>query len=172
MNKFIICLLILWGLSACSAGGPGSAKPGNETGLCPINCGKAIVGSNDSVFSIRPLFESVSIQCPSEDQTVPLRLQWIATEKYKEGDVENYRPVPYLSFEVVAPGLREIDSEGNVDERVETASELRCSDACGVMTVDINPSCPGATKSRTVSILVHSGPLYPETNTEISIATD
>lgn len=167
MHFKVSLFLMMFMLVSCSGGGPGSAKPGNEPGLCPLNCSDAIIAGNDATFAIKPIFSQLNVTCSNGAPSAPIRLQWIVSEEKGA----NLRPVPFVSFNIVAPGLREIEG-GEIVSKVETSSDLRCSDSCGVMTVDINPTCPAVGGERTISMMILSGALVSDPQVDISLTTE
>lgn len=168
----LVCFLVFF--LGCSAGGGGSLAPGKEPGLCPLNCSNWMVGSNDPQFEIISPVEQMTLVCGQTDTETAVRLEWLAVEKYKVGDTEYQRPVPFLSFEIVAPGLSVLRDNGDgtlaVDSRVETPPEFLCSDACGVMVADIKPLCPTVPgQSSQIKVMVHSGPLFATKTVDITV---
>lgn len=164
-------LLFAMLMASCSAGGPGSATPGNQTGQCSLNCSNAIIAGSDAAFSIVPIFETVDYICGESDVYAPIQVQWRVRQKFKVGENEEFRPVPFVSFNVSSAGLREVEGD-QVVNKITTSEDLRCSDSCGVMTVDLNPTCPAVGKSRKIALTAHSGSLFPENTVSITLSKE
>ena len=162
-TKTTFFLLITITLASCQNGSFGSANPGDaEKGQCSLNCGKAIIGSNsspDTKFKLEPVQTSAAISCRDTDTQAPGRAQFIATETDPD---ENVRPVPFLSMNIVSTGITTIDAAGTITDNIITSPEERCTDTCGIFTVDYLVTCPG---DYNASIYVHSGPLKSAVHT-------
>ena len=153
---------------------------GERPGVCSLNCSKAIIGSNDSTYSIRPMNPISNISCEPNlgvktNLDRPVLLQFMVTERYLINGQENFRPVPNLSFEPVITGeLAQTYPPENVqvgDGGVLTPSRYIgittskydwCSDTCGVMAIEFLPVCLPAGSTNNVDVFLHSGPLFSE----------
>lgn len=155
-----------------------------DPGNCSLSCGNAIIGSNDPQVSITAMTEPGNITCENRDQTVqPVRLKFLVSEKVTQpsgkvggAGTEVQKPVPFVSFEPnktgvfrdVIPGNtdpkdEEIEAEGAAYLGVITPKSNWCSDACGVISVELAPACPAPGETNEVTLSVSSGPLGSET---------
>ena len=153
---FFLLISILSLISACDSQSTGSIKPGNQAGTCPLNCGKAMIASNDTNISILPVFEELNVLCTNAGSAVTMDIQYIIREEYTkiiEGEKKLfYRPVPLTSIRVMAVGL-------DTTSELVTQQDLLCSDSCGVAAVQINPTCPAAGDKREMALSIGSGAL-------------
>lgn len=154
-----------------------------EPGLCKLNCGKAIVGGNDTAFRIQKKSLDQDVVCPAaaagQDIEDPFIAQFVVGEAFKDvrqgEEVEEIRPVPNISFEAIVNGLRSEDParSPNVTQTngvfaparykgIATPLSNWCSDTCGVATVEVFGRCPGPGGTTELSIQIHSGALYPD----------
>ena len=165
---FIPLLLLLQG---CSAGSFGSAKPGNEPGMCNLNCGNAIIGSADS-FEIRGPEESQLTCAPTQTEIVTNWLFRVVEPLASAGGAdadggEAFRPVPFISFAVHTSYVAVF---GENNDPSTTDLDLRCSDTCGVIAFDVTYACPVAGESANVTLQVTSGGLFSDL-TNVTITT-
>ena len=166
-NKLALKIIVFLGITgllkvqACSAGGPGSAKPGDvESGLCSLNCDNAIIASNDSVFSITPEIETANISCFSPGQEIPIRMKFLVSETYTVQETENRRPVPFISAN--------FSSSFNI----VTPEDQRCSDTCGVVLMDLVGTCPPKDSTATDTPRITSGALFTTDPPTITITSE
>ncbi len=164
MNKFLAFIFILI-TNACAVGDAGSGKSGDQPGLCKLNCNKTLIAPSDSNFRARALFTTITQSCPTENEPKTFNLKWVFEQnvKKKTDDPDNYQGVPYVSFDV--SGVPK-NSEG---EGMVTSIDNRCSDACGVATIEFTAKCPLKGQTSTLSILVSSGGLAPEQPTTVTL---
>ena len=156
-----ITIMSLLKIQACSAGGPGSAKPGDvESGLCSLNCDSSIIASNDSVFSITPEIEAANIACFSPGQEIPIRVKFLVSETYTVQEIENRRPVPFISAN--------FSSSFNI----VTPEDQRCSDTCGVVLMDLVATCPPTDSTATDTPRITSGALFTTDPPTITITSE
>jgi hypothetical protein len=183
MNSILKTLLVLelWLLGGCAA----ESEKGNP-GICPLTCGKAVLGSNDPQFSAKSVLKDLRFECP-RGLTQPLDLdavlvQFLFTEKITVNGAERLRPVPFLAFEPVITGIlseyKNPDNTnpdtGQVPQRyvgVRTPKTEWCTDACGVATIELEPRCLTAGLTNEINVMIHSGPLYAVDPNKIVVVT-
>jgi hypothetical protein len=156
-----------------------------DPGHCALSCSGAINASNDIEYFLEPMFTQSpgDIECTSANQTVqPISLMFRITEKYfREIEQKEYfRPVPFIKFNPVLNGsFRDVsaergDTEEDADSKyrgVVTPKDNWCSDACGVMTVEVAPACPALGGENTVQIGATTGAVSSSTMYEITLTT-
>jgi hypothetical protein len=169
--------LSIVGLLAVFIVGGCGVKPEGRGGQCELKCSKAVIGSNR--LRIKPINDgTVTVQCAGEfTETKPLDgpilVQFVAYDEvgkdYRTGEPRRV-PVSNISIEPLVTGL--MDGEATNAELREgsssaayrysgivTSSDEWCSDACGVISLEVQPVCvSGATNE--VSVQIHSGSLY------------
>lgn len=168
-------------LAACSV------KP-DEPGLCALKCGGAILGPADPGVKIKKLTQDPQLTCDkglaAPQDFGPIQVQFLVAEEV--GDVTGaggdgggepaMRGIPFISIEPVVTGAvsqTTFPEGGENDSRysgLRTARSNWCSDSCGVVTVELVPTCLTAGSVSTVNLQVHSGALYSEA-VEITVTT-
>ncbi len=156
-----------------------SVKP-EDPGLCKLNCSQAIIGGNDLPLSIKMKTQPVSYTCPTTSAGQPLGdplfVQFVIAEAYDSGGGNTSdRPVPNISIEPLINGARSdrpadnpnVEINGDVFtparyKGIITPKDNWCSDACGVVTLEVAAVCPPAGEQGEVGIQVHTGALYSD----------
>ncbi len=153
-----------------------------EPGLCKLNCSKSIITGSDSVFAIKKKSLDQTVTCAADaagqDLAEPFVAQFVIGEAFPglpkgTETPQEFRPVPYISFEPIVNGLRSEDPArspnvtqvGNVFtparyKGIVTPKDNWCTDTCGVATVEVFGRCPGQGAESAVTIQIHSGSLY------------
>ena len=185
MNKLLIggcCLFLL----SCDAT---STIPA-DAGLCSLNCGDAIIGPVEAQIKIMN-GESGAINCSAAAANTPLSdpftYYWLLSEELPGRDdpqASRTAPIPSVSVEPVISGAMselpahnpnvEIDGTTFTPARYKgiiTPKSNWCSDACGVITIEVFSVCPPQGEENTVTAQVHTGALFSDTVTT-SVSTE
>lgn len=161
MEKFFpkLALIILVGTALASC----SSKPSDGPGLCSLDCGSAIIGSQD--YGIEPLIEDINYRCFENQVHGEASLKWAVFKKSKtEGQGTEKIAVPNISISPYIVGaVRTTDDDGNdigADDYqgALTPSDNFCSDSCGTISIKVNFLCPAEDRSE-VSVYLFSGAL-------------
>lgn len=170
-------------LAACSV------KP-DEPGLCALKCGGAIIGPADPGVKIIKKTKDPQITCDkglaAPQDFRPIQVQFQVVEEVDGatgtggGDQPSsnkpVRGIPFISIEPVVTGAvsqTTFPEGGENDSRyagLRTARSNWCSDSCGLVSVELVPTCLTAGSVSTVNVQVHSGALYSEP-IEITVTT-
>ena len=185
MKKFISFGIIL-GLSACGA------SPEGDPGQCPLKCSNAKIG--DALkMKVTPINVPDSYSCigaggvPFERPVVlTFRVtNTVSSAPYDGKSSEVDLPVGGLSFLAqtsggvfYAPGTS-TDNGSLVDDKwqppeytgIATPKKEWCTDACGVLTIQVWPSCPPAGTKINGTVNVRSGSLAPSVPVNVVVET-
>lgn len=161
-----------------------SVEP-TDPGLCELNCSKAYIGPIEA--EIETVHVTQDVVCAAASALTafndPILFQFRVSELVQLESGQQRVPLRNVSIEPIVFGLRSEEPQHNPNvEEIEagvfsparykgivTPSSNWCSDACGVVSLEIVPLCPAQGESNGVSVLVHSGPLYsPEYSLEVS----
>ena len=160
-----LVLILVGNFYACSY------TPDSDPGQCRITCSKAVIGGNDEVFSMKVKSGKSGTQCaPSAvGATIgPFNALFLIGEAIIDENkaVVGTRPVPNISIEPVLignrPGLGNTNDDDIRYQGLYTLQDNWCSDACGVVKLDIASVCPGVGTSNDLSVQIHSGALFSE----------
>lgn len=159
-----------------------SVKP-DEPGLCALKCGNAILGPADPGVKIKKLTADPELTCDkglaAPQDFGPVQVQFLVAEEIQDptkagadptagGGEPPVRGIPFISIEPVVTGAVSPTTfpEGKENDSrytgLRTAASNWCSDSCGVVTVELVPTCLTAGSVSTVNVQVHSGALYSE----------
>lgn len=176
-TRFVALILLITKLtSSCSV------KP-EKPGLCALKCGGAIIAPRDPGFSITPLSQPGTLKCSAAGDFGVVQVQFLIAEKTGDSaaapdptagvgaglmlaDTVRETTVPSISFEPViygamSPNTKPEDNDETRFQGVVTPAANWCSDSCGVMSLELVPTCvPDETNE--VSIQAHSGALYSD----------
>jgi hypothetical protein len=159
-------------------------KP-DDPGLCPLNCSKALIGPIEGQIEV--VHATQDLICPAASAlapvTDPLMFQFRISESFATDFGDKQVPLPSVSVEPIVNGLRSDQPEHNPNVEINgdvftparykgvvTPSENWCSDACGIVSMEIVPLCPPVGESSGLTIQVHSGALYSDPY-EVTIST-
>jgi hypothetical protein len=176
MTMRLACLIQLMVGLSCWVNGCG-VRPEGRGGQCELSCSKAVIGSNR--LKIKPINDgAVTVQCAgtftdTKPLDGPILVQFVAYDVVgtdsRTGEPRMV-PVSNISIEPLVTGLMDYEAtnaelrEGNSSSAfrysgIVTKSSEWCSDACGVVSLEVQPLCvSGATNE--VSVQVHSGSLH------------
>ena len=166
--KRILILGVL--IAACSE------KP-EDPGLCKLNCGSAIIGPIESQIEL--MAQSAGVTCAAgaagQSLTDPFTFYYRVTETFDNDGTEKILPKPSVSVEPIVNGLMSelaihnpnVTIDGNVFtparyKGIITPSSNWCSDACGVVTMEVFAVCPPAGETSNVNMQIHSGALFSD----------
>lgn len=183
-SRLMLALILgILTLPACSV------KP-DEPGLCALKCGSAVLGPADPGVKITKLTKDPKLTCDkglaAPQDFGPIQVQFLVAEEIEDtpgtrGSATGtgnkpMRGIPYISIEPVVTGALSpttFPEGGENDSRyvgLRTTRSNWCSDSCGVVTVELVPTCLTAGSVNTVNVQVHSGALYSEP-IEITVTT-
>lgn len=165
----------LFTLLAALLQGACSYKP-EDPGQCKLVCSGAVIAGNDEagdglqVMKILSKGVTPAVECPTAMASMPVgtyRSIWVVGEALlnQEGKEVGFRPTPSISVEPLIVGARAVVENGEKDpayQGVVTPRSNWCSDACGVVSLDTVPLCPGAGSSTEYSVQIHSGALFSD----------
>lgn len=142
-----------------------------DAGQCKLVCGSAIIGANDPSMSIKLKSAVPETTCTAAAAGQPItngyRTSFLIGESIldQSGEEVAVRPVPNISVEpVIIGGVATIEG-GDPDPKyagIKTPRSNWCSDACGVVSIDFVPLCPGLGLKTEVTVQLHSGALFSE----------
>ena len=167
-SKFLLFTIFVLGLlSRCAA------EPDARGGLCALSCDGAVIGSSN--FKIEAQNADGAIQCSgtfTDTQRLPgpTLVQFLIFKEIPADTADGTPtriPIPNISIEPLISGVMDNDAtnpelrdgDGAAAFRyagVVTRSSEWCADACGVVSLEVQPLCV-ANSTNQVSVQVHSG---------------
>lgn len=170
MFKYSIAILSLI-LTTCSE------KP-SDAGLCSLSCGSAVIGAVDANLEL--MGQATGVTCDASQAGLPLSnpltFYFRVSETINVNGVESILPKPTVSIEPIVNGSMSGEVADNPNVTIDgtvytparykgiiTPKENWCSDACGVVTMEVVAVCPPAGEASEVNVQVHSGASFSET---------
>lgn len=155
-----------------------AAEPDGRGGLCALSCEDTIIGNSN--YKIEAQNPDITLQCSGSFEDTQ-RLSGPTLVQFKvfkevasdiEGESPRQIPIPSVSIEPIISGIMDNDAtnsdlrdgEGAAAFRyagVVTRSSEWCSDACGVISLEVQPLCV-ANATNQVSVQVHSGGAFSD----------
>lgn len=165
-KKMLPLAAALLGLASC---GQKPAQPG----VCRLDCGNAVVASNDLVFSLRATTTNVALSCTAPGNFPrPIEAKFQVVQNTGTPEAPRPTPVPAASIAPIVYGdLAPVNDPNPEDvyQGILTPKANWCSDTCGVVTLELLPLCPATGRTTTTTIAMTSGPLTSDQNFVFSV---
>lgn len=176
MLRAYITIALAFVLNACEAT---STIPA-DAGLCSLNCSEAIIGPVEGVILAQNEGASITCSAPAANEPLsdPFTYYWVLSDQVPDPanpEVTRTAPIPTVSIEPVISGsMSELEQHNPnvvIDGTTFTPARYKgiitpktnwCSDACGVITIEVFPVCPPQGQATEVVAQVHSGALFSE----------
>lgn len=151
----------------------GCAKKPDGEGVCQLDCGQAIIAGNEAVFTLRATTTNIPLQCgtPGNFQR-PIEAKFQVSQNTGTAEAPRLTPVPFISVAPAVYGdLAPVNNPNPeaIYQGILTPKSEWCSDACGVVTLQVLPLCPAAGRTTQTTIAVSSGALSSDRNFVFSV---